>query len=157
MTFDNKAEIDRIYAQLSPKADLLYAFVITYSNYIFEPRDYGTGEKLGMLAVHNLTQIDDCPGITASELAKSWNRTKGAISQNIKVLESKGLIYRKKDENNARSHLLYTTQAGARLALAHKIYDNNDIMQTQAALLKSCTIEEVNAFYKVLQAYFELF
>lgn len=157
MTFDNKSEIDQIYERLSPKADLLYAFIMTYSKYIFEPRDYGTGEKLGMLAVHNLTQIDDQPGITANELAKYWNRTKGAISQNVNLLEKKGLIYRVKNKDNARLIHLYTTEKGAHLALMHKIYDNNDIMETQAALLRSCTIEEVDAFYKVLQAYYNLF
>ena len=34
--FDNKAEIDRMYAQLSPRADLVYSFVTVYDAYINE-------------------------------------------------------------------------------------------------------------------------
>jgi hypothetical protein len=40
---NSKEQIDRIYAQLSPRADKLYQFVMAYSDYINEARDYGTG------------------------------------------------------------------------------------------------------------------
>lgn len=156
MEFDNKAEIDQIYSQLNVKANLLYAFIIAYSDYIFEARDYGTGQKYGMLTVHILTQIDDNPGITASDLAKFWNRTKGAISQYVKNLEANELIRREKDASNARIIHLYSTEKGARLALMHKIYDINNLMRMNTGLLDRCTPEEVDTFFKVLQVYQEL-
>ena len=90
--FNNKAEIDRVYAQLSPRADLVYSFVTVYNSYINELRDYGTGLMINMVEVHTLTMIADNPGITVNELSKMWNRTKGAVSQNVAKLEKKGLI-----------------------------------------------------------------
>ena len=105
-----------------------------------------------MVEVHTLTMLADAPGITVSALSKMWSRTKGAVSQNVTKLEKKGLVFRRRDENNAKIIHLYVTEEGEKLSTAHKMYDNVDIMQTQRDLLKSCTIEEVDAFFKVLDA-----
>lgn len=40
---NSKEQIDRIYAQLSPRADKLYQFVMAYTDHINEARDHGTG------------------------------------------------------------------------------------------------------------------
>ncbi|WP_195282533.1 MarR family winged helix-turn-helix transcriptional regulator [Harryflintia acetispora] len=157
LQIDNKAEIDRIYAQLSQRADLVYSFVTVYNSYINELRDYGTGMLINMVEVHTLTMIADHPGITVSELSVMWSRTKGAVSQNVTRLEKKGLITRQRDEKNAKIVHLYVTEEGERLSTAHKMYDNMDIMQTQRDLLQSCSLEEVDSFYKVLKAYLQLF
>ena len=83
-SLNNKEEIDRVYAQLSPRADLVYSFVSIYNSYINEKRIYGgVGPEINMVEVHTLTMISDTPGITVSELSKMWNRTKGAVSQNV--------------------------------------------------------------------------
>lgn len=152
-----KDEIDRVYAQLSPRADKLYRFVMAYSDYINEAKDYGTGRLINMVEVHTLTMIEDQPGVTVSDLARQWDRTKSAVSQNIKKLEAKGLVYRVPDENDAKMLHLYPTEEGVRLSTAHKLYDNMDIMQTKNDLLRTCTIEEIDTFYKVLDAYYDLF
>lgn len=157
MDINNKDEIDRIYKQLSPQANLLYNFVMSYSNYIYGARDYGTGLVINMVEVHTLTMIEDNPGITVSELAKMWNRTKGAASQNVSKLVEKDLVYRKIEKGNKKLVHLYPTEEGVRLSIAHKIYDTMDIMQTQSDLLRHCTMEEINHFYKVLGAYYNLF
>ena len=157
LQIDNKAEIDRIYAQLSQRADLVYSFVTVYNSYINELRDYGTGMLINMVEVHTLTMIADHPGITVSELSVMWSRTKGAVSQNVTRLEKKGLITRQRDEKNAKIVHLYVTEEGERLSTAHKMYDNMDIMQTQRDLLQSCSLEEVDSFYQVLKAYLQLF
>ena len=152
-----KDEIDRVYAQLSPRADKLYRFVMAYSDYINEAKDYGTGRLINMVEVHTLTMIEDQPGVTVSDLARQWDRTKSAVSQNIKKLEAKGLVYRVPDENDAKMLHLYPTEEGVRLSTAHKLYDNMDIMQTKNDLLRTRTIEEIDTFYKVLDAYYDLF
>ena len=154
---NNKTEIDRVYAQLSPRADLVYSFVTVYNSYINELRDYGTGLMINMVEVHTLTMIADNPGITVNELSKMWNRTKGAVSQNVAKLEKKGLIVRERSEEDARLVHIYATEEGEKLSTAHKLFDNMDIMQTQRDLLQTCTIEDVDAFYKVLNAYLKLF
>lgn len=156
-SISNKMEIDRIYDQLSPRADLLYRFVMVYADYIYKFRDYGTGQIISMIEVHTLTMIEDNPGITVSKLATMWNRTKSAVSQTTAKLEDKKLIYRKKSDHNAKVMHLYPTETGIELSVKHKMYDNMDIMQTKQELLESCTLEEIDAFYKVLDAYCKLF
>ncbi len=157
-SYNNKEEIDRVYAQLSPRADLIYSFVSIYNSYINEKRIYGgIGPEINMVEVHTLTMISDTPGITVSELSKMWNRTKGAVSQNVAKLEKKGLITRKQNSKDGRIAHLYATETGHQLSTAHKMYDNLDIMQTQQELLNECSIEELDAFYKVLKIYISLF
>ena len=54
---NSKDEIDKVYAHLSPRADKLYQFVMAYSDYINEAKDYGTGLLISMVEVHILTII----------------------------------------------------------------------------------------------------
>ena len=57
-SLNNKEEIDRVYAQLSPRADLVYSFVSIYNSYINEKRIYGgVGPEINMVEVHTLTMI----------------------------------------------------------------------------------------------------
>ena len=154
---NSKEEIDRVYAHLSPRVEKLYDFIMAYSDYINRPRDYGTGLLINMVEVHILTIIEDHPGITISILAKKWKRTKSAISQNVKKLEAKGLVYRVRDGEDAKIFHLYPTDEGVRLSTAHKLYDNVNILQAQNDLLRSCTPEEIDAFYKVLDTYCKRF
>lgn len=156
--YNNKSEIDRIYSQLSPRANELYHFIISYYEYMNQPRDYdGSGESVSMVEIHLLTIIADNPGITVSQLAKEWGTTKGAVSQNLKKLENRQLIYRQKESGNAKTVHIYPTEKGERLSMAHKSYDNADILQTQHDLLKSCSVAEIDTFYKVVHEYIKLF
>lgn len=155
--FSNKAEIDRVYKELSVRADELYKFVVRYNEYINLARDYGTGELIGMVEVHTLTHIADNPGITVTEVAKLWERTLGAASQNVSKLVKKGLVRREKEKDNAKTVHLYATEKGEALATAHKVYDNLDITETLKDLLKECTVEEIDTFYRVLRVYNGLF
>jgi DNA-binding MarR family transcriptional regulator len=138
------------------KADLLYEFVVKYSDMMQESHDYGTGDLLNMIEIHLLTYIDQNPGITVSQLAKMWNRTKGAISQQVKKLENCGYIEKVRHESNGKLILLYATPGGKRLSSEHMHYDIVDIMQTMRLLLRNCTIEEVDAFYKVIGEYIKI-
>ena len=142
-----------MYAQLSLRADILYHFVTTYSSYIHQPRDYGTGQIINMVEVHILTMIEDEPGITTNFLAKKWKCTKAAVSQNVKKLEQKKLVYRVQEETNKKVFHLYTTEEGSRLAMAHKKFDIADIIETKEELLKYCTENEIDTFYRVLEIY----
>lgn len=153
----NKQLIDQTYAELKKNADKLYEFVMVYHDYIYQAKDYGNGDMIKMVEVHTLTMIEDNPGITVSELAKLWGRSKGTVSVNVGHLEERGYICRCKKKNNAKVMHLYPTKKGVELSTLHKVYDNLDILQTQADLLKTCTNQELDCFYKVLTAYLELF
>jgi len=146
----SKAEIDALYKELNVYADQEYVFAIFYERYINKLRDYGNGVLINMVEVHTLTMIADQPGITVNELAKQWRRTKGAVSQNVKKLSNKGLIKKERSEKDSRNVHLYVTQAGQELADLHKRYDVEDILRLRRDLLKDCTRQELDTFYKVL-------
>jgi len=155
---EREQEINQTYAMLHVRADLLYSFVDVYNDYIYEGRDYdGSGRKIKMMEVHTLTMINDTPGTTVSELAALWRRTKSAVSQNVTQLEKRGFVRREQDKKNAKTYHLFVTPEGHQLAITHKQYDIRDILETQRSLLQSCSIEEINAFYKVLESFYRLF
>ena len=149
--------IDKTYEELSKCSDELYEFVLKYNEYIYKARDYGNGDPIRMVEVHTLTMIEMSTGISISELAQRWKRSKGTVSVNVAALEEKGYIYRQKEPGNAKVVHLYPTQKGIALSSLHKVYDNLNIVQTQAYLMKNCTREELDAFYKVVHFYLQLF
>lgn len=59
--------------------------------------------------------------------------------------------------SNRKISELYVTEEGAKLSAAHKAYDLVDISHTLEDLLRTCTYEEIDCFYKVLGAYAKLF
>ena len=73
------------------------------------------GTELTMMEIRVIMMIGDYPGITATQLGYYWNRSRGAISQILKKIEAKGLIYK--------------------------------------SLLEVCSVEELRAFYKVINCY----
>ena len=141
--------VDHILSHLFQKSDLLYKFVMIYKDYIFQPRDYGTGELVTSMEAHVTSYID--------ELAAYWSRTNGFISQILKKLEEKGFIIRTRSPQNAKRVLLYTTEKGKAFSYAHKRFDALNVSISMQRLLQSCSMEEVDAFYKVMDAYCDLF
>ena len=73
------------------------------------------------IAQKTKTYIEEHPGITVTELAEEWVRTKGSISQVIKNLDENGYIIKKKEGNNNKNVHLYPTSKGVELSLAHKM------------------------------------
>ncbi|MEH7349425.1 MarR family winged helix-turn-helix transcriptional regulator [Gottfriedia acidiceleris] len=153
---ENEIQTNAKYHELDAKPNIIYKFVMNYSDYIKSARDYGTGEIINMVEVHTLTVIEENPGITVTEVALEWNRTKGAVYQIISKLEKRGLIKRKKEVGNARIVHLYVTEKGNLLSKAHKEYDINELIWADKTLSKSFTSEEINVFYNVMQKYTEL-
>lgn len=144
------------YDELNKRANILYKFVIMYSDFMKIAHDYGTGEIVNMVEIHTLAAIAENPGVTVTEVAQMWNRTKGAVSQNVAKLEKRGLIERKKENGNAKNVHLYITKKGKMLDLAHKKYDLNEYVWVDKILRNDFTDEEVNVFYKIMQRYIEL-
>jgi DNA-binding MarR family transcriptional regulator len=139
--------------QLLANSDRRYDFVETYNNYMKIARDYGTGETINMVEVHTLTLIEQNPGIMAKEVAAMWHRTKGAVSQTLAKLEKRGFIERCKAEGDGRNFHLYVTAAGQKLSKAHRNYDMTHLLYTDTTVHKTCTDEEIECFYKVLDQY----
>lgn len=149
----NPALSEELFHKMTEHTNQVYKFVKIYNDYANAPRDYGTGEKVNMLSVHIMSDIGEHPGITVTELAEEWVRTKGSISQVIKNLDENGYIIKKKEGNNNKNVHLYPTSKGVELSLAHKMYDARNLKNTLDFFTQYCTEEELTAFYKVLGYY----
>jgi len=149
---DHFTDIDSAYKKLNVQADMLYQFVILYYNYIYAQHTYEAA-NFNMIEIHILTCIDDSPGITATQLSKTWHKSKSAISQTIKKLIEGGYVEKRFMENNEKNAYLYVTEKGKRLSNIHKAYDVADITQTTAYLIEKCGEDDYNAFYRVLKEY----
>ena len=149
----NPALSEELFHKMTEHTNQVYKFVKIYNDYANAPRDYGTGEKVNMLSVHIMSDIEEHPGITVTELAEEWVRTKGSISQVIENLDENGYIIKKKEGNNNKNVHLYPTSKGVELSLAHKMYDARNLKNTLDFFTQYCTEEELTAFYKVLGYY----
>ena len=149
----NPALSEELFHKMTEHTNQVYKFGKIYNDYANAPRDYGTGEKVNMLSVHIMSDIEEHPGITVTELAEEWVRTKGSISQVIKNLDENGYIIKKKEGNNNKNVHLYPTSKGVELSLAHKMYDARNLKNTLDFFTQYCTEEELTAFYKVLGYY----
>lgn len=145
--------IERQYRELDDRHLPLYQFVMAYNDFIYALHDYGEHNLLTMIEVHTLTMIADTPGITVTELAAFWHKTKSAISQLVSRLDAQGLVTKQRREDNGRIVGLFPTELGKRLSLEHKRFDIEDITRTNDDLLRECTQEEIDTFYKVLGVY----
>lgn len=153
---EDSKRLDETFRILNDRINYVYQFVMLYNSYVMSEHDYGTGHMVTMIEAHTLTYIEENPGTTVTELAKYWNKTKGALSQTVTRLVNKGLVSRHKTEQNAKTVLLYPTEDGRRLSQAHRLYNTIDISKTLNDLLKDCTMEEIDSFYKVLGSYIKL-
>lgn len=149
-------QIAEAYKTLSVKAELVYEFVILYHEYIYSSHGYGAGIDFTMMEIHTLTHIEDNPGVTITELAKMWNKTKSAVSQTVKKLVEGGFVERKNMNNNQKTILLYVTESGKKASLIHKAYDVLDINETMSHLNNQCGEANVKSFFNVLEKYVEL-
>ena len=148
-------DIDNAYRKITARANMLYEFVILYHNYIYGKHTY-EAENCNMMQIHTLTFIDDCPGITATQLSKIWHKSKSAISQTIKKLIESGYVEKRYMENNEKTARLYVTEKGKRLSSVHKAYDIADIRQTTAYLIEQCSEADLEAFYRIVEQYTKL-
>lgn len=144
------------FEKLNAKANIIYKFVMLYNDYMKTAHDYGTGEIINMVEIHILTDIEENPGITVTEVALMWKRTKGAVSQIVSKLEKRGLIERRKENGNAKNVHLYVTDKGEILSKAHKAYDIKELNWADKILHSNFATQEIDAFYKVMQRYTEL-
>lgn len=109
--------------------DTLLLHYLVSQDYESQWRDYGLNEllhcdvRLHSIEIHLLAAIDENPGISAQELGQMFFRSKGAISQRLKVLSGYRLISREPSPDNYRSSLLYTTEYGKAACRYHAAYD----------------------------------
>lgn len=135
--------------------DTLLLHYLVSQDYESRARDYGLNGLLHQevplhsIEIHLLTAINANPGISAQELAQKFFRSKGAISQRIKVLTKYGLITRETSPENHRVSLLYTTEIGKIACRNHDAYDRSRHL-VYSDLLKDFSVEEIDACRRIV-------
>ena len=120
------------------------------------PHDYGTGEAYTSVEVHTLKHIADHHGITVTELARDYGKTKGAVSQILKKVESKGLVYREVDPENDNRYHLFLTDKGKELDEAHRRYDEVGFGESMDVVREQFSEDEINTTFRVLEAWLDI-
>lgn len=132
-------------------SDELFRFASRAGDNSKVPKDYGDGRMVTMSEAHTLDSIYRNPGITNTELAVDWRKTKSAISQMVHRLVTKGLVEERKTDGNKKNVRLYVTPEGERLCEKHYLYDVIRMTEIRDELRKTCTEEEIESFFKVVR------
>ena len=140
---------------LNKKVDAIYRHGTLQERYSSIPRDYGEGFVLSEAEAHTLGYVCEMGETTVTDLADYSFRTKGTMSKMLKNLEEKGYITRTKRDNNRKWVYVAPTERGRKADMVHRAYDRAATSVMIEALLKTCSIEDVESFYKVTQARIE--
>jgi len=85
------------------------------------PRPYGTDERLTSTEIHLIEIIGDhLETHSVTDLSKTLGVTKGAVSQNLKKTENKGLTSKIVDPENSSRSIVKLTSKGKTAYFAHK-------------------------------------
>lgn len=132
------------------KSDLIHDFTMRNYDRANKSRDYGLGETCTPVEAHLLEKIYLNQGITISELAKSINRSRSAVSQIVAKLENRGLVIKVAQKNHAKKLSLFVTEKGEGFTLIHMSYDERMAGEFLGKLSKSFDDDTMNAFFQVL-------
>lgn len=84
------------------------------------PKKFGTDELLSHSEIHLIEIIGDNENLSVTDISNHLNITKGAVSQNLKRLEGKGLSKKKPDPENLSRSIVLLTSKGQTAYWAHK-------------------------------------
>ncbi len=84
------------------------------------PRPFGTDEPLSHSEIHLIEIIGDNRDLSVTDIGRHLGITKGAVSQNLKRLENKGLSTKETDPKNLSRSLVTLTSKGYTAYYAHK-------------------------------------
>ena len=143
------SSLDTLIQNLNEKVDAVYRHGALQEDYSTEIHDYGNGYLMSEIEAHTLGYICDHENTTVTHLAADTYRTKGTVSKMLKKLEEKGLIERKQKQDNKKWVYFLPTPEGLRVNEIHRSYDRIKTLEMIEALLKDCTLEEIESFYKV--------
>ena len=133
--------------------DLLHQVSAMYSG-TKRPHDYGTGEDYTSTELHLVKCVADHPGITVTEIAYMYAKTKGAVSQILKKLVEKNLIQQKPSEEAGDKRVfLYLTDRGEELNACHLKYDEIHAGETMDMVRRLYSPQEIDIAFDVLNSW----
>jgi len=84
------------------------------------PKRFGTDQNLSHTEIHLIEMIGNNEGASVTDISTLIGVTKGAVSQNLKRLEKKGVIIKKTDPDNLSRTLVELTAKGKTAYWAHQ-------------------------------------
>ncbi len=84
------------------------------------PHKFGTEQNLSHSEIHLIEIIGDNEGLSVTDISRLIGVTKGAVSQNLKRLEKKGLTDKTPDPDNLSRTLVSLTSKGKTAYWAHR-------------------------------------
>ncbi len=147
----SKPSIIDVMEDLNRKVDAVYRHSTLLERYATIPRDYGEGFVLTEPEAHILGYVCQMKEATVTDLANFSFRTKGSMSKMLKKLEENGLVRRCKRDGNNKLVYISPTPMGLRANQIHQAYDRAATSVMLEELLKNCTLEEIEGFYKVTE------
>lgn len=118
--------------------------------------DYGMDKMYTAREAHTISFIGTYPGITVTDFAKKWNKTKGAVSQMASKLEAEGLITRVKSSENNKNVQMYLTEKGKEFDRKHQSYDFYEMLPMLSILIQNHSVEEVDSAFSIVDEYMKI-
>jgi DNA-binding MarR family transcriptional regulator len=84
------------------------------------PKKFGTDQFLSHSGIHLIEIIGDNDELSVTDISKVLDITKGAVSQSLKRLETKGLTTKEIDPENLSRSIVKLTSKGQTAYWAHK-------------------------------------
>jgi len=104
---------------------LLLNAIEQFNKYDKKARTFGTGQELFIAEIHLIDFIGNNPDCWISDIAKSMQVTKGAVSQVVKKLEKKGYVAKTDDAENKAKVIVQLTERGRIAFEGHQQFHNN--------------------------------
>ncbi len=83
-------------------------------------KTFGTGEMISHSEIHLIEIIGDTENLSVTDISRHLGITKGAVSQSLKRLDSKGFILKKPDPENLSRTIVMLTTKGNTAYWSHK-------------------------------------
>jgi len=116
-----------------------------------KPRKYGTGRLLYPSEIKTLFHLGEKPGLSVTELAEISGVTKGAVSQLLNRLDSKGMVIRKEDPSNLSRINIHLTPLGRKAYRGKKAFEKQS-HRALAKHLNEMTASELEILERFLNA-----
>ncbi len=114
------------------------------------PKKFGTDELLSHSEIHLIEIIGDNQDMSVTDIAKEMGLTKGAVSQSLKKLETKGFTGKLVDEANQSRSIVQLTSKGFISYYSHKQW-HEEMDGGFAKYMKELNENELNTILTFLE------
>jgi DNA-binding MarR family transcriptional regulator len=114
-----------------------------------KPQKFGTDEDLYSSEIHLIETIGENNNFSVTDIAKQLGVTKGAVSQTLKKLETKGLTAKHTDPQNSSRAIVELTSKGKMAYYAHAHW-HEQMDGGFKTYMNSLEQEQMDLIYEVL-------